>query len=401
MRLRGLIFLGFGIFASCSNNNTTNGVFVQTSKQCLDQELPNEYIATWKNGIIEKLKAHSDEEIIKNFVRPNLENLKTVEHDFKIEIKLPVTTSEVDPSSDSTNWGQNQVRARAAWEAGINGDGVVVAVIDSGVDMNHKYLKNNIFINLNEANGAPGVDDDNNGYIDDVYGWNYVENSPNVVDYLGHGTHVSGIIASEHIDMDLGIAPHAKILPLAFLADGVGRTSDAIMAIRYAAKMGAKIINASWGSNECSQSLFEEVKKLDEQNILIIIAAGNEGNNLSFEPEYPAAYSIAHQITVGASTINNYQAGYSNYGPLVDLVAPGDKIFSTYLQNNFKTLSGTSMATPFVTGVAALLWGAKPSAAAEKIKSAIVNSVVSGPFNVRTRGIIDVQNALKEINIVF
>ncbi len=393
-----LCFLALSLaLCACGEIDPSTSVFSQTSTNCAPNAIPHEYVARWKDGRVTKEKAGSDSDLVKNFVNPNYEKLLRVEPNMRFKISLPPPTESV--LMDSNSWGQTQIQAQAAWNQNINGQGVLVAVVDTGTDITHPLLKNNIFINQAEASGQTGVDDDKNGYVDDINGWNFITNNGILNDTEGHGTHVSGIIASQHQGVyEIGIAPSAQILPVEFIDANHGSTTDAINGIRYAVSMGAKVINASWGSTGCApEVLRDEIISLNSQNVLFIAAAGNDSNNLSLYPEYPAAFDFAHQITVGASTSNNFQAGYSNFGPLVDLVAPGDKIYSTFPQNSLKVLSGTSMAAPFVSGVAALLWSAKPSSTSETIKSAIVNSVVPGPYNVRTRGLVNVANALKNL----
>ena len=281
--------------------------------------------------------------------------------------------------------------------------GVIVAVIDSGVEVTHPQLRNQIAINTAEI--ANGVDDDNNGYIDDIYGYDFAVHSADVGDTSGHGTHVAGIILAEHnVGPAKGIAPEAKLLALDFMDGEGGQVSDAIEAIHYAVARGAKVINASWGGGLCSESLRTTIAALRAKGVLFVAAAGNSGNDLDWVKEYPAAFASDAQITVGASTSLDARAEFSNYSwSLTNVFAPGSLIMSTYKGGATTTLSGTSMAAPFVSGSAAVLWGHRPSATLAQIREAIFASVDLDPNEPRgslpstTGGRLNLRKAIEKI----
>ncbi|RYZ76013.1 MAG: alkaline serine protease, partial [Proteobacteria bacterium] len=221
-----------------------------------------------------------------------------------------------------------------------------------------------------------------------------------VNDGSGHGTHVSGVIAADSSAGTIrGLAQGAKILPLDFMTnDGSGNISDAIRAMYYAASQGAKVINASWGGAPCSSTLQKAITDIGAQGVLFVAAAGNSGVDIEAEPEYPAAFGLPTQITVGASTSNDRMAIFSNYSySLVNIMAPGVGIWSTYPGNSTQSMNGTSMASPFVAGAAAVLFGARPNATPQQVKSALLASVDAGPFQVETRGRLNLRKALIEI----
>ncbi|WP_318506997.1 S8 family serine peptidase [Bacillus sp. T3] len=218
------------------------------------------------------------------------------------------------------------------FNANTNKENVVVAVIDTGIDINHPDLKNKIWTNSNEiANN--GIDDDYNGYIDDINGWDFYHYDNSVFDpqdFDDHGTHVAGTIAGE-INNNIGIsgiAPNVKIMPLKFIGpDGSGYTSDAIEAIQYATTMGVKISNSSWGSSEYDYALENAI---NNSNMLFVAAAGNEGMNNDYNPTFPASFNSPNIISVAAHDSNGYLANFSNYGQYsVDIAAPGTSILST------------------------------------------------------------------------
>ncbi|MGB3615974.1 MAG: S8 family peptidase [Elainellaceae cyanobacterium] len=257
------------------------------------------------------------------------------------------------------------------------GQDVVVAVIDTGVDYSHPDLVSNLWTNLGEIPGND-LDDDGNGYVDDYYGYDFVNSDGDPTDDNGHGTHIAGIIAADDDNAfgTVGVAPDAKIMVLKVLdEDSEGTTFNAIQAVEYAILMGTDVINASWGGGDYSQDLSDAIAAAANVGILFVAAAGNAGTNNDIEPQYPASYDLDNVISVGASAASDPLASFSNYGPTsVDLVAPGDQIYSTLPDGSYGTLSGTSMAAPHVTGTVALLRAAYPTLSPNALKAAILKS---------------------------
>ena len=197
----------------------------------------------------------------------------------------------------------------------------------------------------------------------------------------GHGTHVSGIVAG-HGNNAVGISGlcwSAKVMPVKFMdSHGRGSTSNAVTGIDYAVKQGAKVINCSFGSSSKSKSLEDEVSYAKKKGVLLVVAAGNDGDDIDSKPTYPASYTSSNIITVAATTQLNQLASFSNYGKSgVDLGAPGDKIVSTYLGSTYKTLSGTSMAAPLVAATAAMLRSQNGDLTYSELRSAIRNHVIA------------------------
>ncbi|PWU17081.1 MAG: alkaline serine protease, partial [Bdellovibrio sp.] len=183
---------------------------------------------------------------------------------------------------------------------------------------------------------------------------------------------------------------------------GAGDTGGAIQALNYAAARGAKIINASWGGPTCSNILQATIENLSEQGLLIVVAAGNDGNDLDTMPEYPAVDQVPGQITVAAIRSSGFMDVYSNTSfNFVHIAAPGTGILSTVIDHGTALMSGTSMATPFVSGAAALLWGLRPQATAADIKSALLKSVDTGPYRVSSQGRLNVRKAVDEIKRMY
>ncbi|MBD2517343.1 S8 family serine peptidase [Nostoc sp. FACHB-973] len=258
------------------------------------------------------------------------------------------------------DWGADLVKAPEVWAKGYTGKGVIVAVLDTGVDRNHSDLSNNIWKNTKEIAGN-GKDDDGNGYIDDVYGWNFVDNNNNTLDVNSHGTHVSGTIAGVKNNIGVtGIAYDAKIMPVKVLGDnGSGEDLGVAQGIRYAVNNGANVINLSLGSDEPNSDIESAVQYAASKGVIVVMAAGNSSGS---EPIYPARYANKWGLAVGAVDKYEEMAYFSNEaGPntLPYITAPGVDIYSTLPGNYYGSKDGTSMATPHVAGVIALMLSAK------------------------------------------
>ncbi len=252
----------------------------------------------------------------------------------------------------------------------------IVAVIDTGVDYNHEVFNDSgaIWVNTDEIAGN-GVDDDGNGYIDDVRGWNFHDGNatPMDNDSHGHGTHTAGIVLGVGQDIMATTleAARIQIMPLKFLgADGSGSTSDAVSAIYYAVRKGAKVINNSWGGSSYSQALHDAITYAYNQQVLVVSAAGNYGKNNDSNDMYPANYPVPGQIVVAATNDSDALASFSNYGASsVHIAAPGVSILSATPSNSYRYMSGTSMATPFISGLAAMMFREATSLTGYQIKN--------------------------------
>jgi len=238
---------------------------------------------------------------------------------------------------------------------GNAGEGILIGILDTGIDINHEDLKDNIYVNVNEVPNN-GIDDDGNGYIDDVNGFDFYNEDNTVFDSPSidaHGTHVAGIIgAAANGKGVVGVAPSVKIVPLKFLNGKEGYTSDAIKAIKYAERLGVKIINCSFGGDEKNIALKEAMEASD---ILFVAGAGNSGTDSEMRPQYPASFELPNVISVASMDSKGNVSGFSNYGSRIDVVAPGSNIISTAPGNNYDYKDGTSQAAAQVTGIAALV----------------------------------------------
>lgn len=251
------------------------------------------------------------------------------------------------------------VNALKAWDLTKGSHAVKIAVIDTGVDYNHPDLKGNVWINQAELKGKKGVDDDGNGYVDDVHGYDFANNDNDPMDGHGHGTHCSGTIGAVH-NNKLGVAGvmgDVTILPIKFLGDdGSGSLEAAIKAIDYATTMGVDLMSNSWGGGGRSEALYEAIKRASDKGIIFTAAAGNSTTNNDAKPSYPASYESPNIVSVAALTAQNDLASFSSYGRTsVHIAAPGHNILSTVNGGKYEVMSGTSMATPHVSGVLGLL----------------------------------------------
>ena len=292
----------------------------------------------------------------------------------------PVDSVDVFPDvayyGGSRQWNVNAINAPEVWAQGYTGEGVVVAVIDTGVDLDHSDLISNIWTNSGEIAGN-GIDDDRNGFIDDVHGWDFAGNDSHPNDVNGHGTHVAGIIASQRNSFGTtGIAYDAQIMPVQVLgASGSGSIYDVAAGIRYAVDNGADVINLSLGSSATSSVISSALSYAYSNDVFVVAASGNSGASL---PDYPARYARQYEnvLSVGAHSSSDVIASFSNSAGngVTQVDAPGVSVYSAYAGNRAATLSGTSMAAPHVAALAALALDANPNLSATQLRELIVDT---------------------------
>ena len=327
-----------------------------------------------------------------------------------LENKTLLSVTVNDPRFND-QWSLQSISAQQAWTYGTGSRDVVVAVIDSGIDLTNQDLVNNLWINPGEIAGD-GIDNEGNGYVDDVHGWNFANNNNDVQDRYGHGTHVAGIIGAEG-NNGLGVAGinwNVSLMTLKFMDDkGVGDTGGAIAAMNYISMMknnyhiNVVVANASWGGlTGFSNMLYGAINGLNDAGVVLTVAAGNSGSDNDITLRYPSCYDSPNIISVGA--LSSYADGlvsFSNYGATtVDLAAPGSAVLSTIPWNNYGYKSGTSMAAPMVAGAVALLKSIKPSLTVSEVKNAIFSSVDRVPElfgKVATNGKLNVGAAMANV----
>ncbi len=259
-----------------------------------------------------------------------------------------------------------------AWKTYKGDPDFLMAIIDTGADFFHPDLVDNLWVNSGEIPGN-GIDDDSNGYIDDIHGYDFQNDDSDPYDDSGHGTHVSGIAGAVGNNGQgiVGINWKIDLMQLkAFNNKGRGNTSTGIAAIEYAVENGAKIINASWGAEDKSRLLKQVIEKAREDGVLTIAAAGNDSKQIK---NYPAAFESV--ISVASVDSGGRKSEFTNHGPTIDISAPGTAIFSTKVNNSYGSLNGTSMATPIVSGVAALVWGKNPDFSLVDVENILLSGV--------------------------
>ena len=261
-----------------------------------------------------------------------------------------------DPMYDEL-WGLSKIAMPEAWSIATGNKSSVVAVIDTGMDLDHPDLLVNLWSNALEIAGD-GIDNDGNGYIDDVNGWDFVDNDNVPDDFDGHGTHCAGTIGAvgNNGNQVAGVCWTASIMPVRVGTEEQLIDSDIVDGIRYAARNGAKVLSNSYGGSGYSETIFEAVQFANNQGCIFIAAAGNDASDNDSIPQYPASLELPNVISVAATDENDNLASFSNYGTTsVDLAAPGVDIVSTYLNGATESLDGTSMACPHVAGAMALM----------------------------------------------
>ncbi|MCB2293586.1 S8 family serine peptidase [Clostridium algoriphilum] len=305
-------------------------------------------------------------------------------------------------------WGLNNTTTKGidinvenAWKTTTGNPKIVVCIIDTGIDYNHKDLKSNVWTNTKEIVGN-GIDDDKDGYIDDYNGWDFADGTNNSIDNHSHGTHVSGIIAASSNGIGtVGVAPTVKIMPLKAANDqGDLYTSDVISALQYGTSHGVKLFNCSFGGEDFSRAEYDAIKN---SNALFVCAAGNGDangygiNNDNAIKNYPASFDLPNIISVASVKSDGTLSTFSNYGTSsVDIAAPGSNIYST-VPGGYGYRSGTSMATPHVTGAAALVMSTNMNLTPINVKNSIMKSNNKLPElgeKIATGAIVDAYGAM-------
>lgn len=424
-RAQALVVIGAIMFSTTTQAKTQNS-----------EAVPGEYVVRLKQNIntmsfknlSESLGAFVKSSLpAQNIVivkRASFENsesaIKTLSQNALVDIAEPnfiykINKASNDPLMEKL-WGLNNVGqadsagkpgvagvdigAEQAWDIETGSEKMVVAVIDTGVDFSHPDLVDNLWTNEAEANGQPAVDDDNNGVIDDIHGYNAITGKGNASDDQGHGSHCSGTIGAKGNDGKgiVGVNWNVKIMAVKFLdKNGSGTLENALKAVDYATKMGAKVMSNSWGGGGFSQTLFDAIKRSNDAGAIFIAAAGNDSSNNDTTPSYPASYEIDNIVSVAAIDNQGALAEFSNYGKRsVHLGAPGVKIYSS-THGAYDSWSGTSMATPHVSGVAALVWAHEPELTALQLKERLLQTArpIAGlKGKTKTGGLVNAYNAL-------
>jgi subtilisin family serine protease len=407
------------------------------------ESVPGEFIVKWKPDVTDTSVSAMSASTVASFpeigatlVRAGI-GMQALQSDPRVEYVEPnyIYRASGTPNDPRFNelWGMNNtgqtggandadIDAPEAWDTQTGSDSTLIAVIDTGVDYNHPDLAANIWTNPSEIPNN-GIDDDHNNYIDDIRGWDFVNDDNDPSDDNLHGTHVAGTIGAVG-NNGVGVAGvnwSVKIMPLKFLGgDGSGTLADAISAILYAANNKARVMNNSWGGGGFSQALLDAIEYADSKGALFVAAAGNDGTDNDQSANYPSNYDAPNVVAVAAidhsgnlavwdlggggggcgcqGCGNAVGAPGSNFGATtVDLAAPGKAILSTTPNNGYTELQGTSMATPHVAGVAGLVFSQFPEWTHLQVKERLLSTVDVSPGlqgKMVTGGRLNAQRAL-------
>jgi subtilisin family serine protease len=328
-----------------------------------------------------------------------------------------IMTAQATPNDSSFGilWGMHNtgqsggtvdadIDAPEAWDLNTGSRSVIVGVIDTGIDQTHPDLVANLWTNPGEIAGN-GIDDDNNGYVDDTRGWDWVNSDNNPNDDNGHGTHCAGTIggAGNNGAGVSGVCWQVSLLGLKFLnSAGNGYESDGAEAIAYATDLGVTLTSNSYTGTTYTQSMKDAIDAAHTAGILFVAAAGNNASNIDLSPEYPAAYDSPNILSVAATTRSDGMASFSNFGAAsVDLAAPGNEIFSTIHNGGYGLKNGTSMAAPHVAGACALIKSYKPTITHMQMRELILSTVNPLPVlngKCSTGGRLNLYNAMLASN---
>ena len=365
----------------------------------------------------------SQARIVKSFPQIGWVTVESKDEETFVELKsLLQRNKSTQKSEENLTWHQiafpndkkysrqkneiSRTEIESAWNVTTGSAGTLIAVIDSGIDAKHPDIKNRLWQNPGEFSN--GIDDDQNGLVDDIYGWDFVNSDNNPEDGSDHGTHVAGIIGAEGNNLTgiTGVNWDCRIIALRTLDDrGSGSTDKAVEAILYAVSKGARVINASWGGYAHSQALQDALQYATDHGILVVAAAGNNQLNTDQEPFYPASYPVNGVLAVGSSESQGRMSSFSNYGRFsVDVIAPGSNIYSTTKGGGYDRKNGTSMAAPFVSGIAGLILSLDPSLTTHHLKNAVMNATTPHSLfqgRASTGGEVNVRAAVQQINSSF
>jgi subtilisin family serine protease len=387
--------------------------FKESAEPVLDDQIP-EQIFNIKGARIETLSRKMHGSISRIHLNGNIsveEAVAQAKADSRVEYAEPnyllyATDTTPNDTYFTRLWGMSNtgcvtcdgtsradIGATRAWDITTGSDDLVVGVIDTGIDLSHPDLAPNAWVNPNEIAGN-NIDDDGDGYVDDVNGWNFFTNAKEVFNERSedfHGTHVAGTIGAvgNNATGVAGVAWHVKLMSLKFLGgkDGEGSTGDAIKAINYAINqkqrgVNIRVLNASWGGGGNSMALRAAIAAAGEAGIVFVCAAGNDGEDGDSNDHFPSGYAgeLSSCISVAAIDATNNLASFSNYGHrTVSVGAPGYQILSTVPGGGYGSISGTSMASPHVAGIAALLLSKEPSLTPAEVKQRIITTAEPVP----------------------
>lgn len=384
--------------SGCSENE--NKIIESESPQCQRTKLEKQFIVHWKDKDSTLLHTQRAEDISK-FLKMNEQNIHFIEPNYLL-------VREADPEATTLNIARpasavhDLIQTQFMWSHGFMGQNIIVAVIDTGINLNHPQLRSHLAVNEIESMFPKnGVDDDGNGFVDDIFGWNFVNNQTESIDEHGHGTAMAGIITgSTNRRPSLSIAPLAKILPVDFMDENGGTEFHAQQAMAYAISRKVHIINNSWSIN-CSELLKQAFLSWKNENVIFVNAAGNSPIDVVLNDIVPSSLDLPNSLNVGSLDEFGNRSSYSGYGHTVKIFAPGEFIPTIYPTSGLNlsvATSGTSVSAAIVSGAAALLWSAFPEASATQIVDLLTISANQEPTG---QQVLDLKRAMNLGNNLF
>lgn len=348
------------VLAAC--HSKSNQYKESDNNHCWNNKIQSEYIVHWHES--PPTRVHIPD--VESYLKINGKKIAFIEPNYKI--KTTQTLRSSDYNNDELSLFE-KIGATSAWNRGFRGQNILIAIIDSGVAIEHPILKSNIFRNQNEI-ASDGVDNDQNVLIDDIQGWNFSNNSNQIFDEVGHGTAMASLITGS-----FGLAKDAKLLPLDIMSDDTGSEYDAKRAVDYAIQMQARIINNSW-STSCSHYLASAFQQYASSNVIFINAAGNNPIDVYKNQVMLSSIVLPNFINVGSLSDQNQVSLFSGYGQSINMWTYGEDIsvLSIVQPTQMMTTSGTSLSAALVSGAVALVWSAHPNESASKIISRVMRS---------------------------
>jgi subtilisin family serine protease len=352
---------------------------------CQSSKVGNEFIAHWYTA--EPTLVMTED--IKGYIDQHRHEIDFIEPNYAIRLQNQIGTVRFDTTLSAYKI-LNEIGALSAWRQGYQGQNILIAVIDSGIDIHNSKLRRNIF--RNEADAPDDlIDEDGNGFVDDSNGWNFTSNNNNIVDEIGHGTSIAGIITGQNMDGEsLGIAPDARILPIDIMSGSNGNEYDARQAVDYAIRMKAQIINNSW-SITCSSYLASTFKEYEKENVIFVNSAGNVPIDVFENHVMLSSIDLLNFLNVGSTNLSGKLSAFSGFGKTINMWAPGEQIPVLSIGNDDRLkASGTSVSAAIVSGATALVWSAHPNESALQI----VKRIKRGASKINGRSLISIDRSI-------